>query len=76
MGYQSSQGWDGGWSGMIVMFLTGRGPARESGVMCPQPWPLLVVGVCSGNVDLGLEQVLKPWTSGHESRSHVKDFPP
>lgn len=57
------------------MSLTELAPARESGVMCQRPWPLLVVGVCSGNIDLRLKQVLKPWRSGLESWSHVNDFP-
>lgn len=56
--------------------ITGLGRGRNSGVMCPRPWPLLVAGVCSGNVDLGFEHVLKPWCLGPESRNHVKDFPP
>lgn len=75
IGYQRGQGWDGGLSGMIIMSLTELAPARERGVMCQRPWPLLVVGVCSGNIDLRLKQVLKPWRSGLESWSHVNDFP-
>lgn len=56
------------------MFLPGLGPGRESDVVCRRPLLLLVAGVCSGNVDLGLDRVLKPWHSGPESRIHVKDF--
>ena len=72
-GYQSGQGWDGG----IVRNdnnVPELAPARESRVMCQWSWPLWVVGVCSGNIDLRFKQVFKPWHSSPRSRSHVKDF--
>lgn len=37
--------------------------------------PLLVVGVCSGNVDLGLEHVFRPWPLSSEPQTHARDFP-
>lgn len=60
---------------MITIYQQGLALALESDVVCQPSLPLLVVGVCSGNVDLGLEHVFRPQPLGSESQTHARGFP-
>lgn len=61
---------------MITIYQQGQGLAlaRESDVVCQPSLPLLVGGVCSGNVASGLEHVFRPQPLGSESQNHARGF--
>lgn len=60
---------------MITIYQQGLGLAWGRDVVCQPSLPLLVVGVGSGNVDLGLAHVFRPRPLGSESQTGAKGFP-